>query len=93
MDEDHRFMVNPAVAQQLKAPLICAAALLVATFIGAQIGGEHYTDLVLGAFIVLLAELFRFPQWNDRVALLILLIPVSFAGSRYLVSFRERTEG
>src|SRR5215831_257525 len=48
-------MVNPAVAQQLKALLICAAALLVATFIGAQIGGEHYTDLVLGAAIVLLA--------------------------------------
>src|SRR5262249_45249065 len=57
MDEDHRFMVNPAVAHQLKALLICASALLVATFIGAQIGGEHYADLVLGAVIVLLAAI------------------------------------
>src|SRR3974377_1501079 len=45
-------MLDPAVAQQLKGLLICAAALLVATFIGAQIGGGHYADLVLGAVIV-----------------------------------------
>src|SRR5499427_1976511 len=46
-----------AVGQQVKLLLICVgtATLLVATFIGAQIGGEHYTDLVLGAAIVLLA--------------------------------------
>jgi O-antigen ligase len=50
-------MVNPAAVQQLKAPLICAAALLVATFIGAQIGGEHYADLAFGAVIVLLAAI------------------------------------
>jgi len=47
--------------------------------------------LLLLAAILLIAEMFRYRQWNDWVALLLLLIPISFAGSRYLVSFVERT--
>jgi len=41
------------------------------------------------AVIVLVVELLRYRQWNDWVALLILLLPITFAGSRHLVSFRE----
>jgi hypothetical protein len=47
--------------------------------------------LLLLAAILLLAEMFRYRQGNDWVAVLILLIPISFAGSRHLVSFLERT--
>src|ERR1700730_12901840 len=49
-------MVNPAAAQKIKIFLICAAALFLAIFLGAQIGGEHYSELVVGAVIVLLAS-------------------------------------
>src|SRR5262245_9703296 len=51
---------HAAVGQQVKLLLICAATatLLVAIFIGAQIGGEHYSDLVLGAFVLLAAITF-----------------------------------
>src|SRR5262252_1778715 len=50
---------HAAVGQQVKLLLICAATatLLIAVFIGAQIGGEDYADLVLGAVIVLLAAI------------------------------------
>src|SRR5215470_14950237 len=50
-------MVNPAVGQQVKLLLMCAATatLLIAIFIGAQIGGEHYADLFLGVIVLLAA--------------------------------------
>ncbi len=48
-------MVNPAVAQKIKIFVICAAALFLAIYLGSQIGGEHYRELVLGAAIALLA--------------------------------------
>src|SRR6516164_3743297 len=71
---------NPAIGQQVKLLLICAATatLLVATFIGAQIGGEHYGDLVLGVFVLLAAITFlsgRF-YW-------ILTIASSFLGGTF----------
>jgi hypothetical protein len=47
--------------------------------------------LFLLAFLLLLVELLRYRQGNDLVALLALLIPIGFAGSRHLVSFVERT--
>jgi hypothetical protein len=46
--------------------------------------------LLLLAGILLIAEMLRYRQTNDWVALLILLLPLSLAGSRYLVSFVER---
>src|SRR6266403_4715699 len=49
-------MVNPAVAQQIKIFLICGLGLLLAIFLGTQIGGEHYGDLAFGAVIVVLAS-------------------------------------
>jgi hypothetical protein len=46
--------------------------------------------LLLLAAVVLAAELLRFRARNDWLAILILLVPVSIAGSRHLVSFLER---
>jgi hypothetical protein len=46
--------------------------------------------LLLLAAVVLGAELLRYWEWNDWVAILILLVPIIFAGSRHLVSFLER---
>jgi hypothetical protein len=48
-------MLNPAVAQKIKIFVICAAALFLAIYLGSEIGGEHYSELALGAVIVLLA--------------------------------------
>ena len=48
-------MVNPAAAQKIKIFIICAGALLLAIFLGTQIGSENYADLVLGGAVVLLA--------------------------------------
>lgn len=45
--------------------------------------------LLLLAAIVLIAEMLRYREENDCVALLVLLLPISFAGSRHLVSFFE----
>jgi hypothetical protein len=47
--------------------------------------------LLLLAFILLVVEMLRYRQWNDWIALLIFLLPISLAGSRYLVAFGERT--
>jgi hypothetical protein len=47
--------------------------------------------LWLLAVIVLIVEMARYREWNDWVAILILLLPISFAGSRYLASFLEGT--
>lgn len=44
-------MVNPAVAQQIKIFLICGIGLLLAIFLGTQIGGEHYGELAFGAVL------------------------------------------
>lgn len=46
--------------------------------------------LLLLAFIVLAAEMFRYRQRNDWMALLILLLPIGFVGSRYVVLFAEQ---
>jgi hypothetical protein len=46
--------------------------------------------LFLLAFVVLLTEMFRHHEKYESVALLALLIPIGFAGSRHLVSFVER---
>src|SRR5262249_13862332 len=45
--------------------------------------------LMLLAAIILLVEMLRYREKNDCLALLILLLPISFAGSRHLVSFLE----
>jgi hypothetical protein len=47
--------------------------------------------LLLLVSILLIAEMFRYRQTNDWAALLVLLVPISFVGSRHLVSFMERT--
>jgi len=47
--------------------------------------------LYLLAFVVLLTEMFRHHEKYDLIALVILLIPIGFTGSRHLVSFVERT--
>jgi len=79
-------MVNPAVGQQIKIFLICAVALLLAIFLGAQIGGENYADLALGAGIVLLAGITflsgRF-FWVITIASSFLLGTFPFLGGQF----------
>lgn len=48
-------MDNPALVQQLKALLLCAAGLLLAVFLGSQIGSQNYGALLLGAVIIAVA--------------------------------------
>lgn len=72
-------MLNPAAAQQVKVFLVCGIALLLAIFLGAQIGGEHYAQLALGAVFVLLLSITLFTgrfYW-------ILTIASSFLGGTF----------
>src|SRR5438093_401783 len=55
-------MFNPAVAQKIQLFVVCVAALLIAIFLGTRIGGEHYSELVLGAVIVLLSSVIQTVQ-------------------------------
>src|ERR1700719_1561749 len=48
-------MLNPAVAQKLQLFALCAIGLLVAVFLGTQIGEAKYGPLLLGALIVVVA--------------------------------------
>jgi hypothetical protein len=48
-------MTNPALGQQLKALALCGAGLLLAIFLGSQIGHENYGQLLLGAVIIAVA--------------------------------------
>ena len=48
-------MQDPALSQQLKVLALCGAGLLLAAFLGAQIGHEQYGPLLLGAVIVAVA--------------------------------------
>ena len=48
-------MNDPALAQKLKALLLCAMGLLVAVFLGSQIGHENYRPLLVGAVIIVVA--------------------------------------
>ena len=50
-------MDNPGLTQQIKGILICGAGLLVAIFLGTQIGAENYGELVLGSAILILAAI------------------------------------
>ena len=45
--------------------------------------------LILLAAIVLAVEMLRYRAMNDCIALLVVLLPITFCGSRHLVSFRE----
>jgi hypothetical protein len=53
-------MLNPAAAQQIKIFLICGLGLLLAIFLGTQIGGEHYGELALWAVVAGMAALVLF---------------------------------
>ena len=45
--------------------------------------------LLLLAVLILAAEMFRYRETRDWLALLVLLLPIGFAASRYFVSFSE----
>ena len=47
--------------------------------------------LLLLAVIILVAEIFRYPERNDQMAILFLLVPISIVGPRHFISFLERT--
>src|SRR5256885_5957465 len=49
-------MLNPAVAQKLQIFTLCLAGLLLAVFLGTQIGESKYAPLLLGALVVVVAS-------------------------------------
>ena len=48
-------MQDPALSQQLKVLALCGAGLLLALFLGSQIGHENYGPLLLGAVVIFVA--------------------------------------
>jgi|ERR1041385_1924516 len=48
-------MTDPALGQQLKVLGLCGAGLVLAIFLGSQIGHENYGPLLLGAVIIVVA--------------------------------------
>jgi hypothetical protein len=51
-----------------------------------------YQALLLLAAIILMAEMVRYPERHEWVVLVVVLLPIGFAGFRYLSSFMERTK-
>jgi hypothetical protein len=48
--------------------------------------------LLLLAVLILAAEMFEYQAARDLLVLGLLLLPIGFAGSRYWISFSERTQ-
>src|SRR2546425_5279065 len=53
-------MDNRAIPPQLKALLLCGAGLLLAIFVGWNVGSENYVEVLLGTVIVVVACLALF---------------------------------
>jgi hypothetical protein len=53
-------MLNPAVAQKLQLIALCVVGLLLAVFLGTQIGESKYGPLLLGTVIVVVASVSLF---------------------------------
>ena len=49
-------MLNPAVAQKLQIFALCLGGLLLAVFLGTQIGESKYAPLLLGTLVVVVAS-------------------------------------
>src|SRR5205823_2005917 len=49
-------MLNPAVAQKLQIFALCLGGLLLAVFLGTQIGESKYAPLLLGTLIIVVAS-------------------------------------
>src|ERR1700680_3231888 len=52
-----QYMDNPAFNQQVKVMAVGAAGLLLAIFLGNQIGSENYGELILGAVVIIVASI------------------------------------
>ena len=50
-------MDNPALNQQVKVIAVGAAGLLLAVYLGNQIGSENYGELILGAVVIIVASI------------------------------------
>ena len=72
-------MQDPALSQQLKVLALCGAGLLLAAFLGAQIGHEQYGPLLLGAVIIVVACIALFSGRSFWV----LTIASSFLGGTF----------
>src|ERR1700736_1453897 len=53
-------MLNPAVAQKLQLFAVCVGGLLLALFLGTEIGSSKYGPLLLGTVIVSVASVSLF---------------------------------
>jgi hypothetical protein len=72
-------MQDPALSQQLKVLVLCGAALLLAIFLGSQIGHEQYGPLLLGAVVIVVA---CFALFSGR-SFWVLTIASSFLGGTF----------
>jgi hypothetical protein len=72
-------MQDPALSQQLKVLALCGAGLLLAIFLGSQIGHENYRDLLLGAVIIFVAGIALFSGRSFWV----LTVASSFLGGTF----------
>jgi O-antigen ligase len=70
---------DPALSQQLKVLALCGAGLLLAMFLGSQIGHENYGPLLLGAVIIFVAAIALFSGRSFWV----LTIASSFLGGTF----------
>ena len=53
-------MIDPSLAQKLKLLTVCVVGLLLALFLGTEIGSARYAPLLLGAVIIILASISLF---------------------------------
>jgi hypothetical protein len=70
---------DPALSQQLKVLALCGAGLVLAIFLGSQIGHEEYRTLLLGAVIIVVA---CFALFSGR-SFWVLTIASSFLGGTF----------
>lgn len=74
-------MQDPALSQRLRILALCGAGLLLAIFLGSQLGQENYGYLLLGTLIILVAGI---PIFSGRF-FWVLTIASSFLGGTFPV--------
>src|SRR5438309_2224589 len=73
-------MLNPAVAQKLQIFALCLGGLLLAVFLGTQIGESKYAPLLLGTLIIVVASVSIFSGgffWVLTIALITKIVPAT----------------
>src|SRR2546426_316123 len=62
-------MEHPAISQQLKMLFLCGAGLLLAIYVGWNLGSANYVPLILGTVVIVIAAIGLFlgsSVWGGR---------------------------